>query len=54
MKKFSITEFIKLALVPVYVAAAMSFGLFFLFVVSNSLNQSTSNNTQKTVQFSEE
>ena len=39
MKKFSITEFIKLALVPVYVAAALSFGLFFLFVVSTTLNK---------------
>jgi len=30
--KFSITEFISLALVPVYVSAALSFGLVFLFV----------------------
>lgn len=32
--KFSITEFISLALVPVYVSAALSFGLVFLFVAS--------------------
>ncbi len=37
--KFSIKEFISLALVPVYVSAALSFGLVFLFVASNGLSK---------------
>jgi len=36
-KKFSAKEFIALALVPVYVSAALAFGLVFLFVASNWL-----------------
>jgi len=37
-KKFSVKEFINLALVPVYVSAALSFWLVFLFVTSNWLS----------------
>jgi len=34
-KNFSLKEFINLALVPVYVSAALSFGLIFIFIVSD-------------------
>ena len=37
--KFSITEFISLALVPVYVSAALAFGLLFTFVAGMSFNE---------------
>lgn len=35
-ERFNIKEFIGLAMVPVYVSAALSFGLLFLFVAGNS------------------
>ena len=38
-QKFGIGEFIKLALVPVYVSAALAFWLMFIFVVSNWLEE---------------
>ncbi|MCH2188419.1 hypothetical protein MK079_01155 [Candidatus Gracilibacteria bacterium] len=37
-EKFSVKEFIALALVPVYVAAALAFGLLFLLVVDKGMN----------------
>lgn len=36
--KFSISQFIHLALIPVYVSAALSFGIVFLFVTSSGLS----------------
>ena len=36
LEKFSISEFMSLALVPVYVSAALAFGLLFLGAVMNS------------------
>jgi len=39
MKKFSIKEFISLAMVPVYVSAALSFWIIFLFVAAHWLSQ---------------
>jgi hypothetical protein len=38
--EFSITKFISLALVPVYVCAALSFGLVFIFVASDGIGKS--------------
>ena len=40
-KNFNIKEFINLALVPVYVAAALSFWLLFIFIASQWLTKST-------------
>lgn len=37
--KFSVSEFISLAMVPVYVSAALSFGLVFLFVASQWIQE---------------
>lgn len=42
--KFNIKEFIALALVPVYVAAALSFGLIFILVATEWLKESASEN----------
>jgi len=36
--KFGVKDFIGLALVPVYVSAALSFGLIFLFVASTGIS----------------
>jgi hypothetical protein len=41
-KKFWVWEFIKLALVPVYVSAALAFGLLFMFVASQWLSKNNS------------
>ena len=40
-KKFWVWEFIKLALVPVYVSAALAFGLLFIFVASQWLSDAS-------------
>lgn len=39
-EKFSVKEFVNLAMVPVYVAAALSFGLTFILVASQGLQDS--------------
>ena len=41
MKKLSVTEFISLAMVPVYVSAALSFWLIFIFVASHGLSKNS-------------
>ena len=41
--KFSITEFISLALVPVYVSAALSFGLVFIYIASQGIDGKATN-----------
>lgn len=38
LEKFTIHEFISLALVPVYVSAALAFGLMFLGLVMGATN----------------
>lgn len=50
VEKLSFKSFIELAMVPVYVAAALSFGLMFLFVIWKGL-ASNSDNTLKMDQF---
>ncbi|MBW7955032.1 hypothetical protein H3C61_04440 [Candidatus Gracilibacteria bacterium] len=39
--KFSLTEFISLAMVPVYVSAALAFGLLFIFSAGNAMKNSS-------------
>ncbi|NDK08169.1 hypothetical protein EOM39_02885, partial [Candidatus Gracilibacteria bacterium] len=43
-EKFNFKEFFGLAMVPVYVAAALSFGLMFLFVIGQGLAKDTGEN----------
>ncbi|MDQ7022456.1 MAG: hypothetical protein Q9M97_02830 [Candidatus Gracilibacteria bacterium] len=43
VNKISPLEFIKLALVPVYVSAALAFGMIFMFVASHGLTEVQSN-----------
>lgn len=50
--KFSISEFISLAMVPVYVSAALAFGLVFIFVAGTSFS-STENDSSGFIDFSE-
>lgn len=47
-EKFTIKEFIALALVPVYVSAALSFGLVFLFVASDGIKGNMTSEEQGT------
>ena len=48
--KFSIKEFIALALVPVYVAAALSFGLVFILVATQWLKENQTSDTLDTIE----
>lgn len=50
--KFSITEFLSLALVPVYVAWALSFGLLFIFVAWQWLGKASNSTDQWALIFS--
>lgn len=45
LTKFDIKHFISLALVPVYVSAALAFGLMFLSLVMNSQNYTSTTNS---------
>jgi len=49
-EKFNIKEFIALALVPVYVAAALSFGLIFILVASEWIKQKASTDDLDTIE----
>ncbi len=47
--KFSIKEFIALAMVPVYVAAALAFGLVFILVASEWIKETTTQGEEDTL-----